>query len=88
MVAFIDANRDELGVEPWGHLPLAGDCAVLQVAPSTYCTAKACQPSAKARRDAELGPRLRRRWEENHRVYGARKLWRAAHRAGVDVGRD
>jgi putative transposase len=27
-------------------------------------------------------------WEDNYRVYGARKLWKAARRAGLDVGRD
>jgi putative transposase len=27
-------------------------------------------------------------WEDNYRVYGARKLWKAARRAGHDVGRD
>ncbi len=27
-------------------------------------------------------------WEANYRVYGARKLWKAAQRAGHDIGRD
>ena len=27
-------------------------------------------------------------WEDNYRVYGARKLWKVARRAGHDVGRD
>jgi hypothetical protein len=27
-------------------------------------------------------------WEVNYRVYGVRKLWKAAQRAGNDVGRD
>ena len=44
--------------------------------------------SARARRDAELGPALVQIWEDNYRVYGARKLWKAARRAGHDVGRD
>jgi putative transposase len=85
-VAFIDANRDDvvegarLGVEPI--------CRVLQVAPSTYYAARARPPSARARRDAELIPQLVALWEDNYRVYGARKLWRAARRAGVDIGRD
>jgi putative transposase len=85
-VAFIDANRDDvvegsrLGVEPI--------CRVLQVAPSTYYAAKTRPPSARARRDAELIPQLVALWEDNYRVYGARKLWKAARRTGVDVGRD
>jgi putative transposase len=27
-------------------------------------------------------------WQANHSVYGARKLWKAARRAGHDIGRD
>jgi len=27
-------------------------------------------------------------WEDNYRVYGARKLWKTARRAGHDLGRD
>jgi len=27
-------------------------------------------------------------WEDNYRVYGARKIWKAAQRAGYDIGRD
>jgi putative transposase len=35
-----------------------------------------------------MTPALVTLWEDNYRVYGARKLWKAAHRAGHDVGRD
>jgi len=62
--------------------------AGLQVAPSTYYAAKNRQPSARAQRDAEIRPALRELWESNYRVYGARKLWKAAQRAGWDIGRD
>jgi putative transposase len=31
---------------------------------------------------------LEQLWEDNYRVYGARKLWKAARRAGHDIGRD
>lgn len=85
-MAFIDAHRDDvvegrpLGVEPI--------CRVLQVAPSTYYAAKSRPPSARACRDAELIGQLNTLWENNYRVYGARKLWKAARRAGLDVGRD
>ena len=58
------------------------------MAPSTYYAARNRPPSARALRDADLGPALRQLWEENYRVYGARKLWKAARRAGYDVGRD
>lgn len=58
------------------------------MAPSTYYDAKTRSPSARAQRDAVLGPALVALWEDNYRVYGARKLWKAARRAGHDVGRD
>jgi putative transposase len=35
-----------------------------------------------------MGPAMCRLWEDNYRVYGARKLWKAARRAGHDIGRD
>jgi putative transposase len=63
-------------------------CRVLQVAPSSYYAARTRPPSTRARRDAELTPKLIRLWEDNYRVYGARKLHKAARRAGLDVGRD
>jgi len=85
-VAFIDANKGDvvegrrLGVEPI--------CRILQVAPSTYYAARDRPLSARARRDAELVPRLVWLWRSNYQVYGSRKLWKAARRAGIDIGRD
>jgi putative transposase len=35
-----------------------------------------------------MTPVLQQLWEDNYRVYGARKLWKAAQRAGYDIGRD
>jgi putative transposase len=69
-----------LGVEPI--------CAVLQVAPSTYYAARNRPPSRRARRDAELIPRLVELWKDNYEVYGSRKLWKAARRSGIEIGRD
>ena len=63
-------------------------CRVLQVAPSSYYAIKNRQPSARDRRDELIGPVVRQLWEDNYRVYGARKIWKAAQRAGYDVGRD
>jgi putative transposase len=51
--------------------------AGLPMAPSTYYAAKSREPSARALRDVELRPALRALWEDNYRVYGARKLWKA-----------
>jgi putative transposase len=79
-VRFIDENREELGVEPI--------CKTLQVAPSTYYAAKSRQPSARALRDTVLLPLLVAIWQANYSVYGVHKLWKAARRAGHDVGRD
>lgn len=61
---------------------------MLQVAPSSYYQVKSRQPSARARRDAVMGPVVRQLWEANYRVYGARKIWKAARRSGHDIGRD
>ena len=58
------------------------------MAPSTYYDAKTRAPSARARRDTVLTPVLVKLWEDNYKVYGARKLWKAARRAGHEVGRD
>jgi putative transposase len=80
MVAYIDAHSDTFGVEPI--------CTTLQFAPSTYYAAKSRLPSARAVRDAILMPLLLALWIANYRVYGARKLWKAAQREGHDVGRD
>jgi putative transposase len=85
-VAFIDANKDDLvdgrrlGVEPI--------CRVLQVAQSTYYAARNRPLSVRAQRDAQLVPRLVGLWKANYEVYGSRKLWKAARRAGIEIGRD
>ena len=85
-MAFIDANKDDvvdgrrLGVEPI--------CQTSQVAPSTYYAARDRTPSRRARQDAELTPRLLKLWKANYEVYGSRKLWKAARRAGIEIGRD
>ena len=80
IVGFIDEHREELGVEPV--------CRELQVATSTYYAAKSRPPSARALRDAVLLPILLALWKGNYSVYGAHKLWKAARRAGHDIGRD
>ena len=83
---FIDQNRDDvvegrrLGVEPI--------CEVLQVAPSSYYAARDRPACRRAQRDAELTPRLVELWRDNYQVYGSRKLWKTARRAGIDIGRD
>ncbi|MCG3243503.1 IS3 family transposase [Mycobacterium avium] len=85
IVDFIDDNREEFGVEP---ICTVLRSAGLQVALSTYYDTKARVPSARALRDAVLGPALCQLWKDNYCVYGARKLWKTARRDGHDVGRD
>jgi putative transposase len=80
MTRYIDTHRDRFGVEPI--------CRTLQVAPSGYYAARSRQPSARARGDAELGPKVLKVFNDNYRVYGSRKVWRQLHREGVRVGRD
>ena len=60
----------------------------MQIAPSTYYAAKDRAPSARSISDAVLTPELVALWEDNYRVYGVRKLWKAARRAGIEIGRD
>jgi transposase InsO family protein len=84
MIAFIDDHRVTYGVEPI--------CKVLPIAPSTYHdhVAKRHDPSklsARAKRDAALKVEVRRVFEENFRVYGARKVWRQLRREGTGVAR-
>jgi transposase InsO family protein len=84
MMAFIDAHRDQYGVEPI--------CAQLPIAPSTYYEHKARQTDpqrqpARVQRDAQLCPMIRQVWEENFRAYGARKVWRQLMRQQTTVAR-
>jgi putative transposase len=80
IVEYIDAHRDEFGVEPI--------CRSLEMAPSTYYSAKSRPPSARSVRDAVMLHVLMVLWIANRKVYGAHKLWKAARRAGHDIGRD
>ncbi|QHP66022.1 IS3 family transposase [Bradyrhizobium sp. LCT2] len=84
MIAFIDDHRGAHGVEPI--------CKVLPIAPSTYHAhvAKRRDPaklSVRAKQDARLKIEVRRVFEENFSVYGARKVWRQLKREGFDVAR-
>ena len=70
MVSFIDAHRDEYGVEPI--------CALLPIAPSTYHRHRRqhCDPShrsKRAQRDDTLRAEIQRVWDAHHQVYGPRK---------------
>lgn len=84
MVAFIDQLREVYGVE--------SICKVLPIAPSTYYRYKQIesnpdQRSERAQRDDRLKPEIKRVYEENHRAYGARKVWKQLNREGIRVAR-
>jgi transposase InsO family protein len=84
MIAFIEEHRGVFGVEPI--------CRVLPIAPSTYHqrALEAREPeraSARSRTDAALRVEIARVWEENRQLYGARKIWHALRREGLDVAR-
>lgn len=85
-MAFIQSNKDD--VVQGRKLAVELICRVLQVAPSTYYAARDRAPSARTLSDAVLSGELYSLWEKNRKVYGVRKLWKAARRAGIDVGRD
>jgi putative transposase len=75
----IDQHRGRFGVEPI--------CRVLEVPTSTYYAAKQRPPSARRLRDTQLKAEIRRVWDDNYQVYGARKLWRQLQREGLQVAR-
>ena len=84
MISFVDAYRDEHGVEPV--------CRVLAIAPSTYHehVRRRAQPEtapARVKKDAELMPEIRRVFDDNFEVYGVRKVWRQMQREGFAVAR-
>ena len=81
MSVFIDDHKARFGVEPI--------CRALQIAPSTYYDVKSRQrePSARARRDAELVVEIRRVYEQSKGLYGARKVWWQLRLDGIDIAR-
>jgi len=79
MIAFIDVHRDCFGVEPI--------CRSLQVAPSTYWSAKRRPVCARVQRDEELKTEISRVHRENFGVYGAPKIWAQLNREGIGVAR-
>jgi putative transposase len=77
--AFLDAHRHR-----W---PVAVMCRVLDLAERSYYAAKKRPPSARATSDTGHQAAVRRVWEANYRVYGARRVWRALAREGHVVAR-
>jgi putative transposase len=68
MVDYIDAHKDEFGIEP-----ICRCCS----SPRRPTTRQDPAALGRALRDAVLMPLLLALWIANYRVYGARKLWKA-----------
>ncbi|EPM9500503.1 IS3 family transposase [Escherichia coli] len=84
MMPLLDKLREQYGVRPV--------CSELHIAPSTYyhCQQQRHHPdkrSAHAQRDDWLKREIQRVYDENHQVYGVRKVWRQLLREGIRVAR-
>jgi transposase InsO family protein len=84
MMDFIEESREAFGVEPI--------CKALQFAPSTYYDRRAIvrdpeRASRRAKSDAAMSLRIDGAWEDNRKLYGARKIWHVLRRDGQDVAR-
>ena len=84
MMDFIEKSRGSFGVEPI--------CRTLQIAPSTYYDRRAIardpeRASRRAKSDAALSLKIDAAWENNRKLYGARKIWHVLRRDGENVAR-
>ncbi|EEC9630939.1 IS3 family transposase, partial [Escherichia coli] len=84
LMPLLDKLRKLYGVGPV--------CSELHIAPSTYyhCQQQRHHPdkrSARAQRDDWLKKEIQRVYDENHKVYGVRKVWRQLLREGIRVAR-
>ncbi|WP_432264227.1 IS3 family transposase [Escherichia coli] len=84
MMPLLDKLREQYGVGPV--------CSELHISPSTYyhCQQQRHHPdkrSARAQHDDWLKREIQRVYDENHQVYGVRKVWRQLLREGIRVAR-
>ncbi|MGS2375186.1 IS3 family transposase [Escherichia coli] len=84
MMPLLDKLREQYGVGPV--------CSEQHIAPSTYyhCQQQRHHPdkrSARCQRDDWLKREIQRVYDENHQVYGVRKVWRQLLREGIRVAR-
>ena len=79
MSAFIDENRERLGVEPV--------CRELEVSASAYRARRVRPPLSRALRDIWLLAQIRRVHEGSNGVYGQLKVWDELNDEGVRVAR-
>lgn len=73
----------------WGVQSICAELVGLgiQIAPSTYYENLGRRPSRREVRDEDLKPEIARVHAANYGVYGARKVWLALNREGVEVAR-
>lgn len=86
MIAFIDKNREQFGVEAICRILGATECGF--ITSRGYRASKNRSASARSMRDEMLVEEVKRIHQENYSVYGVRKMWHAMRHAGWDVGRD
>ncbi|HFG7809968.1 TPA: IS3 family transposase [Salmonella enterica subsp. enterica serovar Java] len=84
IMPLVNTLRDEHGVGPV--------CHELDIAPSTYYRHQQHRRhperrSQRVQRDDLLKPEIQRVYDENHSVYGVRKVWRQLLREGISVAR-
>jgi putative transposase len=79
MTEFINAKRDQYGVEPI--------CRVLEMAPSTYYAVATRRPTARDIYDDHLKQAIEFVWVQNRAVYGLEKVWAKLRQDGVPVAR-
>ncbi|HAI4293434.1 TPA: IS3 family transposase [Escherichia coli] len=84
LMPLLDKLREQYGVGPV--------CSELHIAPSTYyhCQQQRHHPDkrcTRAQRDDWLKREIQRVYDENHQVYGVRKVWRQLLREGIRVAR-
>ncbi|HBM7739146.1 TPA: IS3 family transposase, partial [Escherichia coli] len=84
IMPLLDKLREQYGVGPV--------CSELHIAPSTYyhCQQQRHHPDkrcTRAQRDDWLKREIQRVYDENHQVYGVRKVWRQLLREGIRVAR-
>lgn len=84
MIGYIDAHRDQFGVEPICRV--LSDAGV-PAAASTYYAARARPPSARAVRDQQLAAEITRVYKDSDETYGARKVWLQLRREGIPTAR-
>jgi putative transposase len=77
--AFIDAHREDFGVELI--------CRTIGTSVSAYYRRATGQRSARDVEDERLLEVIRRVHRDNYEAYGSRRMWKALRRQGEDVGR-